>query len=223
MAYQPGTSHRTKKSLQYKAQKTITGAFTATSKSALNIETYILPVKQRLKQLACKSALRIATTPTYQQIMECRSQKRTWIESNLEILLSTIQKQTGFKPEDIEISAPFLAPPWWTPPSTTITSSKEQAISQHNTAIQTSTSQGLLPIYTDGSGINGKIGASAVTTSISDQAYLGPDTQYTVFAGELYGILLALHIVYFIIQIEKRRNTKRRYSQLHDGSWPTSR
>ena len=76
-------------------------------------------------------------------------------------------------------------------------------ILQGTTAIQNSTSQGLLPIYKDGSGINGKIGASAVTKSISDQAYPGPDTQYTVFAGELYGILLALHIVYFIIQIEK--------------------
>ena len=51
-----------------------------------------------------------------------------------------------------------------------------------------------------------EIGASAVTTSISDQAYLGPDTQCTVFAGELYGILLASHIAYLIIQIEKRRN-----------------
>ena len=101
---------------------------------------------------------------------------------------------------------PFLAPPWWTPPSIIIASSKELAINQHNTTIQNSTSQGFLPIYTDGSGINGKIGASAVTTSISDQAYLGPDTQYTVFASELYGIHLALHIAYFITQIEKKRN-----------------
>lgn len=85
---------------------------------------------------------------------------------------------------------------------------KEQAINQHKTSVQNSMGEGLLPIYTDGSGINGKIGASAVTASISDQAYLGPDTQYTVFAGELYGILLALHIAYFIIQIEKRTNTK---------------
>lgn len=126
-----------------------------------------------------------ATTPTYKQIIECRSQKRTRIKSNLEILLNTIQKQTGFKPEDIETSAPFLAPPWWTPPIITIASSKEQAISQHNTMIQNSTSQD-----GNGSGINGKIGASAVTTSVSDQAYLGPDT-----------ILLALYIAYFIIQI----------------------
>lgn len=198
----------TLESLQYKTQKIITGAFTATSKSALNIETYILSVKQRLNQLACRSALRIATTPTYQQIIECWSHKSTQIKTNLEILLNTVKKHTGIKTEDIEVSTAFLVPPWWTPPLISIASTKEQAINQHKTTIQNSMSKGLLLIYTDSSGINGKIGASAVAASISDHAYLGPDTQYTVFAGKLYGILLALYIAYFIIQIEKRTNTK---------------
>lgn len=62
----------------------------------------------------------------------------------------------------------------------------------------------LLPIYTDGSGINRKIGASAVTSTISDQAYLASDTQYTVFTGELYGIFLALNIAFYIISVEQR-------------------
>lgn len=144
----------------------------------------------------------------YKQIIECRSQKCTRIKTNLEILLNSVKKQTGIKTENIEVSTPFLVPPWWTPPLITVASTKEQAINQHKTTVQNSMGEGLVPIFTDGSGINGKIGASAVTASISDQAYLGPDTQYTVFAGELYGILLALHIAYFIIQIEKRTNTK---------------
>ncbi len=166
----------------------------------------------KLNQLACKSALRIATTPTYKRIIECRSKKRTRIKTNLEVLLNTIQKQTGLKPEETETSTPFLTPPWWAPPPITIAPSKNLAIDQHNTTVQNSVSQGLLPIYTDGSGINGKIGASAVTSSISDQAYLGPDTQYTVFTGELYGIHLALHIAYFIIQIQKKRKRPPRHN-----------
>ncbi len=66
----------------------------------------------------------------------------------------------------------------------------------------------MLPIYTDGSGINGKIGASAVTTTISDQAYLGANTQYTVFAGKICGIFLAFNILYYIISIEQRAGIK---------------
>lgn len=90
-------------------------------------------------------------------------------------------------------------PLWYVAFLITIASSKNLAIDQHNTIIHNSVSHGLLLIYTDKSGINRKIGASAVTSAISNQAYLGLDTQYTVFTSELYNIHLTLHIAYFII------------------------
>ena len=46
-------------------------------------------------------------------------------------------------------------------------------------------------IYTDGSGINGKIGAAAVGPTITWNAFLGPSHSFTVYSGELYGISLA--------------------------------
>ena len=56
--------------------------------------------------------------------------------------------------------------------------------------------------------MNRKIGTSAVTWTILDQAYLGPDTQYIVFAGELYGIFLTLNIAFYIISIEQKTGIK---------------
>jgi ribonuclease HI len=49
-------------------------------------------------------------------------------------------------------------------------------------------------IYTDGSGINGEVGASAWCEQKDWQAriYLGPDTDYTVYSAELMGISSAL-------------------------------
>ncbi|CCF40032.1 zinc knuckle [Colletotrichum higginsianum] len=51
-------------------------------------------------------------------------------------------------------------------------------------------------IYTDGSGINGYIGAAAVciTTYQTRNSYMGSDAISTVYAGELQGIILALEI-----------------------------
>lgn len=61
-------------------------------------------------------------------------------------------------------------------------------------------------IYTDGSGIDGEVGASAVTLftpTVSEpsmaadrrQIYLGPLIDYTVYSGDLIGVDLALDIM----------------------------
>lgn len=82
------------------------------SKFTLNIETHFLFITEKLNQLTCKSALRITTMPIYKQIIECRSKKSIQIKTNLEVLLNTIQKQTGPKPKENETSTPFLIPSW---------------------------------------------------------------------------------------------------------------
>ena len=55
-----------------------------------------------------------------------------------------------------------------------------------------------LAFYTDGSCINDKVGASAVTAdgSIIHRSNLGRASEVTVYAAELRGILSALEIVY---------------------------
>lgn len=54
--------------------------------------------------------------------------------------------------------------------------------------------------YTDGSGMDGKIGAAAVLTlngtELSSLRYhLGSETDYTVYEAEAIAVILALHIL----------------------------
>jgi ribonuclease HI len=76
---------------------------------------------------------------------------------------------------------------------TIIIKETETAIETHNTIL--TRSGDLLIVYTDGSGINEKVGAAAVTLQgDTRQAYMGEDIESTVYAAELEGIRMALEI-----------------------------
>ncbi|EGU81546.1 hypothetical protein FOXB_07941, partial [Fusarium oxysporum f. sp. conglutinans Fo5176] len=89
---------------------------------------------------------------------------------------------------------PYIVPPWWQGPQTFIEASTEEAQARHDRITQDESDA--IHIYTDGSGINGGVGAAAVctTTQETKSAYMGDDTTSTVYAGELQGISLALQI-----------------------------
>lgn len=67
------------------------------------------------------------------------------------------------------------------------------AIKSHETVTQQQTAY-KAEFYTDGSGISGKIGASAVLPSMGQtfKVYLRTDRVFTVYMGELVGVWLAL-------------------------------
>lgn len=143
-----------------------------------------------MDRMACDAALRIATSPVYAQIIMERSTRRSGrLVSPLETLTKRIERKTASKIENLEMIVPYSAPPWWIPPKLIIEGSKEKAEAAHKELIVTTKAK---LIYTDGSGINGKIGAAAVGGGITGRAYLGPSTSYTVYSAELYGIILAL-------------------------------
>lgn len=58
--------------IQGRASRVITGAFTATSLQALDIETFLLPVTLRLDKLGSESLLRIASNQLYETIINKR-------------------------------------------------------------------------------------------------------------------------------------------------------
>lgn len=65
------------------------------------------------------------------------------------------------------------------------------AKSAHKRLLNSRSQAEQLIIYTDGSGINGKVGAAAVGPSFTWNSFLGPAESFTMYSAELYGIFLA--------------------------------
>lgn len=114
-----------------------------------------------------------------------------------------IERKTGTHPKNLEKIRPYIMSPWWEPPRTHLANTKLQAKSEHIESLKTLAPH-LLRIYTDGSGINGKIGASATCSQKTMSAYVGKSESYTVCYAELYGILMTTSLTHTIINIERQ-------------------
>ena len=108
----------------------------------------------------------------------------------------------------------FITLPWVEPPKIHIEQDKIQAKTSHERFLQTLVIESA-GYYTDGSGINQKVGAAAVQlvqgfSNIS--VFLGSIIYYTVYAAELSGILVAIHMALAIPLTSKVRRV--RYSRI---------
>ena len=191
--------------IQRKAAKIITGAFKTVAGPALDIEAHLLPLKQHLDKVTAETYLRIRTTPLYRSLEQI-GENGTWVGyqndwNNLHSRWTPLERHRhrceqalGRETvESLERRRPFLTPIWWEPPETCISGSVETAIAEHDQILSRSSG----PVfYTDGSAINGKVGAVAIRydTLTTRQAFLGRTPEANVFLAELQGIYMALEM-----------------------------
>ena len=196
----------------------IGGAFRMTSIPAMDVETYLLPIALTLEKQLTSAYLRIASSPMMAELKEVRNFRPAEVlrtprtrgrprapvrirasASPLEVLHSHIEGKLRISLDQLEKQVPYAVPPWWEPPIIHIASDKETAEREHHQIV--ARPRPPIAIYTDGSGINNRIGSAAVSPRKTiwevfrlDTAYLGPDSVATVYTGELYGTLMALRI-----------------------------
>jgi ribonuclease HI len=185
-------------SAQRTLTRLITGAFRTTSNAALDLEASIIPISFNLEKTVISACIRLLTLPIlhplHNILTATKKHQPISFRSNLHHLFSS------FKCLNVstEIIQPYIVPPWWIPVATCIIPrTKEDAKSFHENLInlhQNNVSHAC--IYTDGSGNQGNIGAAAYspTTHLTTFKKLGKDTEFNVYAGELYGIILALRL-----------------------------
>ena len=154
------------------------------------MEADLLPIRQQLEQTALEAVMRIQTTPLHAEMALPENNRG---HSALDRLSKLLEKKYRIRLDQLERRQQHVVPPWWTPPVTHIDKTAKD-IKRHN-----ATDSRTLRIYTDGSGIDGHVGAAAVVLDmpIADVLakrieYMGTTTTSTVYAAELRGIELGL-------------------------------
>jgi len=110
--------------------------------------------------------------------------------SNLENVLQQFPQTR----EIIETIEPFIRPPWWTlNAKIRVEETKGAAKSVHN-EIQEKPDATVATIYTDGSGIDKRVGAAAYAPISGETRHyhLGGETQFNVYTAEIAAIQLGL-------------------------------
>lgn len=209
--------------IQARAARVISGAFRTTSRVALDIETFLLPIEQQIwkhnadtitRLLSCREISNAAGfQPDVSAQGKLKKHTGPW-----QTIYDTIKHRWGEDPNQQEPIPPFVTPPWQRGPETHIDETEEKARNRHDRETATGLS---LSIYTDGSGIDGRIGAAAVCplTQQTRAADMGSDTVSTVYAAELKGVSLALKIAQEYTDRDGRRQKVAIYTDNQAAIW----
>ncbi|CCA76397.1 hypothetical protein PIIN_10390 [Serendipita indica DSM 11827] len=182
-------------SVQRKAAIGITGAMRTTAGDVLNTHINLPPIDVTLNLACQKAAARLMSLPQSHPLAKPANRAAKGKLQRHNTPMHQILHATKVDVASIESINPALKDP--NRPMhfrCTIDASREKAI-ERDKAIRTRS----VAIYTDGSGMEGKIGAAAVLYQDGRRVkairhLLGKDTEHTVHEGELVGIALGLHL-----------------------------
>jgi len=161
-------------SAQRTAMKAVLSTFRTTPTTALEVESGLMRSHLHLQSRILRSYTRFATLPPSNPVNACLTRAST---SRSHIHISPLEYLTrtsaNYTPSSMETMHPYLHPPWWIPNATMdISSNKKEAKQRHDETMQ---DPDTICIYTDGSGIDGQIGAAAFCPTVSEtrQQYIG--------------------------------------------------
>ena len=176
--------------------KAILGCYGTTPTAAMEVESGLEPPWIRLQTKVMLAITRMqslsAKHPIQEWITKALITRTSAIShrSNLENVLQQFPHAT----ETIETIEPFTRPPWWSlNAKTRIEETKEAAKSAHD-EIQQRPDATVATIYTDGSGIDKRIGAAAyaLTSGDTSRHHLGGEAQFNVYTAEIAAMQLGL-------------------------------
>ena len=191
--------------IQKRAAYLISGAFRTTAAEALNTELHLPPIAIHMNRLVKETALRLRTGPAFAvpptMLRRRPGDERDWagwtpMEAQVWKTGGCLMAPPGTLAGDWESRKAFIQAPWQAPPEVII-EGREVAVEPHNQILMKDSRERPLILYTDGSGIEARIGAAAIV-DLKDQhthSQMGDDSTSTVYAAELRAIEMALAMV----------------------------
>lgn len=174
----------------------ITGGLRTTPTVVLDAHAYLLPTMHWVDKICTRSAVRLASLssshPLFPIVRRCA--RHFDISSHREPI-HDLFRLTRIVPDRVESLAPLsLRPGSRLPFSTFIADSRDEAVALD--AVQSND----IRIYSDGSAIEGRVGASAVLLRHTRPPrtlhfHLGKLSHHSVYEAELVGLLLAIHLI----------------------------
>lgn len=173
----------------------ITGGMRTSATDMLNAHSNLLPFHLLLNRTCYRSGLRLATLPKGHPLhRHARLAANRSVQTHRSPIHALIDA-FKLKPAEIEeIQAIRHYPKWEKEFTTHIATSKDEAEEEE------ANNNEEIRVYSDGSGIDGGIGASAVLYRKGKQQrslrfHLGSNTKHTVYEGELVGMILAAELL----------------------------
>ncbi|KAJ5318355.1 zinc knuckle domain protein [Penicillium atrosanguineum] len=192
-------------SIQKRAACLISGAFRTTAAEALNTELYLPPMAIHMDRLVKKTALRLRTGPAFAvpptMLRRRPNDERDWagwtpMEAQVWKTGGCLTAPPGTLTRHWESRKAFVQAPWQAPPEVII-EDREVAVKRHDQILAIDWRERPAILYTDGSGIEGRIGAAAIVDLEDQHAHsqMGDENTSTVYAAELRAIEMALALV----------------------------
>ncbi|KAJ5111866.1 zinc knuckle domain protein [Penicillium alfredii] len=191
--------------IQKQAACLISGAFRTTAAEALNAELHLPPISIHVNRLVKEIALRLRTGPELgippTMVRRRPAHERAWTGwTPMEAQAWKMGGCLTALPDTLAINwesrKAFVLAPWQAPPEVII-QDREAAVAFHEQMVVKAPRERPLILYTDGSGIEGRVGAAAVIDLEDHVAHsqMGDDNTTTVYAAELHAIEIALESV----------------------------
>lgn len=173
--------------IQKRAAIGISGAYKRVAYDSLNILCHLQPIEYTLEQHAAAALLRLKSSPNFsimetlrQDIRSPRTQRQMDdYRSPLEIHEQRLERVWG--PHNLERRQPYAQAPWQKPVPTSIAPNDNEAVEEHGRKARHS-----LCVYTDGSGLDGQVGAAMVLPQLNIERgnYMGPENNsHSIHSG----------------------------------------
>jgi len=184
-------------SVQRAGMLAITGGLHTSPTDALDAVAYLMPIPLLVDKACHQAAIHLATLPKSHPLHRIANHKTSGKIKRHRSPINSLLAAYRFDPKKIEKIPATARDPTLQgelPFVTSIADSREDSIKEAKSTREK------VQVYTDGSALNGKVGAATILTREGKppcalHLTLGPKSEHTVHEAELVGILLSMHLI----------------------------